>query len=1180
MQEQSPVPLEFHVSREARDIYGFDEGLFSLDGNVILADFHGARVLAQKMNEKRDLLHFPERAVKAGQINAMGLIDEILHYVVGLYREQRNAQVMAQALAWLVERFGQDVLDETLRRFADEFPPLAVYRRQIEPEAYLQGETAGIPHRQIVLEEMLMLWLANMNPAASPFLELFDDAELEKVTAYRQIIAALADYFESQPTFGPANQPLVDMLREPAIVVPHSLTGQLEYIREKWGALLGRYRFRLLGGLDLIQEEEKMRFWGAGPGPAQPYEFAELKVEPERYSLDRDWMPRAVLMAKSTYVWLDQLSKKYKRAITRLDQVPDEELDTLARWGFTGLWLIGLWQRSKASQRIKQLCGNLDAVASAYSLFDYQIADDLGGEAAFENLRSRASQRGIRMAGDMVPNHVGIDCRWVIEHPDWFISLDYSPFPSHTFAGPDLSWDERVGIFLEDHYYTRTDAAVVFKRVDRWTGSVKYVYHGNDGTRMPWNDTAQLNYLNPEVREAVIQTILQVARRFPIIRFDAAMTLSIKHYQRLWFPEPGTGGAIPTRAEHGLTRDQFDAAMPQEFWREVVDRVAQEAPDTLLLAEAFWLMEGYFVRTLGMHRVYNSAFMNMLKAEENANYRTTIKNVLEFDPEILKRFVNFMNNPDEETAVAQFGKDDKYLGVCTMMVTMPGLPMFGHGQIEGFTEKYGMEYRRAYVDEQPDEHLIQRHEREIAPLLHRRHLFAEVKDFSLYDFYTPEGYVNEDVFSYSNRCGDERALVVYHNKYATVRGWIGTSVAHSVKRGDDSDRILVRKSLGEGLGLHNQDDYFCIFRDHVSGLEYIRNCRELHEKGLYVELGAYKRHVFLDFREVQDNVWHHYAHLTAYLDGRAAPSIEETLRETFLQPLHQAFKELVNAATFRRWMDARLTETPQKLDEALLEEAEHKTIHLLQEIRQFTGAPGDNAILARQMRQELEALLPLPLLGARAPWSESEEYKAVAKYLTAELNADPVVWGCLLGWCCVHSLGKIAGETGFEGQSRSWIDEWLLGKVLAGALRDLGLDEPTAWRAVTVVKLLTSPQRWFTTEAPDPAARAYRVLEQLLHDDEVQQFLHVNRYRDVLWFNKEAFEQLLWWLLLVAKISMAPLHPEARIAQETLAGYGIVQRLRQAEEESGYRVEELMTLLWSNTQQSSPTSKSPQQGGK
>jgi hypothetical protein len=199
-----------------------------------------------------------------------------------------------------------------------------------------------------------------------------------------------------------------------------------------------------------------------------------------------------------------------------------------------------------------------------------------------------------------------------------------------------------------------------------------------------------LNYLNPEVREAVIETILHVARQFPVIRFDAAMTLTKRHFQRLWFPEPGTGGAIPTRAEAGMTRDDFSAAMPAEFWREVVDRVAAEAPNTLLLAEAFWLLEGYFVRTLGMHRVYNSAFMVMLRDEDNAKYRQVMKNTLEFDPEVLRRFVNFMNNPDERTAVDQFGSGDKYFGVCTLMVTMPGLPMLGHGQIEGFAEKYGM----------------------------------------------------------------------------------------------------------------------------------------------------------------------------------------------------------------------------------------------------------------------------------------------------------------------------------------------------------------------------------------------------------------------------------------------------------------------------------------------------------
>ncbi len=63
------------------------------------------------------------------------------------------------------------------------------------------------------------------------------------------------------------------------------------------------------------------------------------------------------------------------------------------------------------------------------------------------------------------------------------------------------------------------------------------IYHGNDGTSMPWNDTAQLNYLNPEMREAMIQTILHVARKFPVIRFDAPMTLTKRHFQRLWFPQ-------------------------------------------------------------------------------------------------------------------------------------------------------------------------------------------------------------------------------------------------------------------------------------------------------------------------------------------------------------------------------------------------------------------------------------------------------------------------------------------------------------------------------------------------------------------------------------------------------------------------------------------------------------------
>jgi glycosidase len=1164
LQKNTPA-MEFHISRKVRDLYQFDESLFSLSGNVIFPNFHAARLFAQRMNEKRDVINFPDQAVKAGQINAMGLIDEILHYVVGLYRNEKNSQVMQQALDWLYGKFGKKKVDEVLRKFADEFPAVAVYRHEVEPDTYLEGETGGVPHRLIILEEMLMLWLANMNLAFSPFIELFDDATLEKDVGYLQMVEALHPFFDNQPLFGPDHQNLVAMLRSPALAVPRSLTGQLGYIRDKWGYLLGPYLLRLLSSLDLMKEEEiaelrRMAFWGRVP--AEVYEFLGMEEEPERFSPDLEWMPKLVLMAKNVYVWLHQLSRKYQRSIYRLDQIPNEELNLLAHWGFTGLWLIGIWERSLASKRIKELLGDPEAVASAYSLFDYQIASDLGGEEAFQNLRDRAWRRGIRMASDMVPNHVGIDSRWVIEHPDWFISLDYSPFPAYRFNGPDLSWHGEIGIYLEDHYFDRSDAAVVFKRVDRRTGHERYIYHGNDGTRMPWNDTAQLNYLNPEVREAVIQTILNVARRFPVIRFDAAMTLTKKHYQRLWFPEPGTGGAIPSRAEHGMPREQFDRFVPEEFWRQVVDRVAQEAPDTLLLAEAFWLLEGYFVRTLGMHRVYNSAFMNMVKDEENGKYRSVMKNTLGFNPEVLKRFVNFMSNPDEETAVTQFGKGDKYFGVCTMMVTMPGLPMFAHGQIEGFNEKYGMEYRYAKWHEQPDQELIQRHEREIFPLMKRRHLFSDVKSFLLYDFFTPEGSVNENVFAYSNRVGNESALFIYHNKYESARGWVRSSVAYSIKTGEGDERTLIQKDLGEGLGLHDDQAYFCIFRDNVTGMEYIRNSKELCEKGLYVELGAYKYHVFIDFREVLDNQWRHYARIANSLNGRGAPSIEDSLREMLLQPLQGAFKELVNPDMFRRLMEARITQPQAQLDQKLMEEVEKKMFDLLREVKQLSGGRADEMPIVREIRRKLEAILYLPIITSRYPRLQPKGVKAAAEYLNKKITDSPYTWATLLCWLFVHALGKVVNQRDFAEQSRTWIDEWRFCKTIFSVLSDLGLEEATSWNSLTVIKLLTGHQRWFEVN-PSDQKPSYRILESLLKDAEVRQFLGVNQHNDIWWFNKEAFEEMLWWLMMVAALTIGsdPLRPVNAVVDELEGCYSMIQTWQQAEEKSEYQVEKLLEAV-------------------
>jgi len=965
----------------------------------------------------------------------------------------------------------------------------------------------------------------------------------------------LHDFFDTQPPFGPDQQNLINMLRAPAIAVPYSLTGQLEYIRTRWAELLGRYLYRLLSSLDLIKEEESFRMLGVGKAPVPSYLGVEF--EAERFSPDKEWMPRSVIIAKNAYVWMDQLSKKYQRNIHHLDEIPNEELDILARWGFSGLWLIGLWERSQASAHIKQLCGNQEAISSAYSLANYSIAWDLGGEEAYNKLHERAWQRGIRLASDMVPNHMGIDSQWVIEHPDWFISLDYSPFPSYSFNGPDLSSDSRVGIYLEDHYYSRSDAAVVFKWVNNQNGQTRYIYHGNDGTSMPWNDTAQLNYLLPEVREAVIQTILGVAHKFPIIRFDAAMTLAKKHYQRLWYPEPGYGGAIPSRAEHGMTKDQFDAAFPIEFWREVVDRVAKEAPDTLLLAEAFWLMEGYFVRTLGMHRVYNSAFMNMLRNEDNANYRLVMKNTLEFEPEIMKRFVNFMNNPDERTAVDQFGKGDKYFGICTMMATLPGLPMFGHGQIEGYTEKYGMEFRRAHWDENPDPYLIERHEKEIFPLLHRRSLFAEVENFLLYDFFTPEGFVNEDVFAYSNGVGHERALVIYNNKFSTTQGWIHNSAGFSVKTGNGDGHRITQRTLSQGLAINPSEDTFVIFRDHMTGLEFIRPSIEISEKGLFVELDAYKYHVYLDFRQINDDGYQSYRHLCDRLNGRGVPNIQDALRELLLQPVQNPFREICNPGYFNYLFSQRLDGKITAVPEPLLAEARQKMEGLLQGIQFLTSFSQNQSEIIDHLSTSLKIALSLNKLETLSSKPSGKKSKAALDYLKTGLSANDHRWLVLFGWLFVHDLGRMASDTGYDYQSQSWLDEWQFGKIMSGTFKAITMDEPASWWMSGTVHMLVGQQNW-AISCSDKSDK--EILESWLSEEEVQRFLKVNRYKNILWFNKESFEEFLWWMgvLVLFKVNENANLTETEKVEQILGTYETIQRLVKASSVSEFQLDKLL----------------------
>jgi len=224
----------------------------------------------------------------------------------------------------------------------------------------------------------------------------------------------------------------------------------------------------------------------------------------------------------------------------------------------------------------------------------------------------------------------------------------------------------------------------------------------------------------------------------------------------------------------------------------------------------------------------------MMMKEENEKYKDLLKNTLEYNPEILKRYVNFMSNPDEETAVNQFGKGDKYLGVAVMMATLPGLPMFGHGQVEGYSEKYGMEYKQAYYDEPVDEHLVWRHKKELFPLLKMRHLFSQAEDFELYDFIDENNEVNNNVFAFSNKIDNEIALVLYNNSYSQASGSIRYSCLKALA--NNKGGSMNPRKISNVLGFKPLPGYFYIYTDHRTQLQYLLSGSELSKNGFGIHL--------------------------------------------------------------------------------------------------------------------------------------------------------------------------------------------------------------------------------------------------------------------------------------------------------------------------------------------------------
>ena len=167
--------MDFHIINSARDKYQFDEQLFAFDGNFVFVNFQAVRNFTQKLNALRENPEDPSTYIQPGQINALGLLDEISHIIFKRYYDLHGKALQAKLFKALEDDLAPYKVKKTLLTYSELFPALDVYRGKIATIDYYLGETDETPNTQLILEELILTWLLNQNPAANPYQELFTD---------------------------------------------------------------------------------------------------------------------------------------------------------------------------------------------------------------------------------------------------------------------------------------------------------------------------------------------------------------------------------------------------------------------------------------------------------------------------------------------------------------------------------------------------------------------------------------------------------------------------------------------------------------------------------------------------------------------------------------------------------------------------------------------------------------------------------------------------------------------------------------------------------------------------------------------------------------------------------------------------------------------------------------------
>lgn len=478
----------------------------------------------------------------------------------------------------------------------------------------------------------------------------------------------------------------------------------------------------------------------------------------------------------SAWPWLERLSRAERRTVT-LANVPGAHWDRLAQQGFHALFLMGVWRRSAIGRELARtdpaLLAEYDRVlpgwtpddvpGSPYCIQAYEPDARMGGWPGLDETRRQLRQRGIALILDFVPNHTGFDHPWVTAHPERYV----------------LGTEQDV-----------RDAPDDFRLIER-EGPATYVACGRDPYFAPWRDVAQLNYFNPETREAMRATLREIAAHSDGVRCDMAMLVLNEVFERTW---------------RRVLREKW-AAPADEFWPSATAAV----PALTYLAEVYWGLEGTLLAH-GFDFAYDKQLLDGLHHSEGAAARA--RDVLAAPDPDSSRLARFIENHDEPRSAATLG--GRLPAAAVVVSTAPGMRFFFDGQFEGCRVKPPVQLGR-WPDEPPDEG--------VRTLYERIHRFAVHKVFHEGDWRMLHlGPAGDDSFgnmvAYRWKSGETLALVVVN---------LGASASQA--------NIGVAGQLGKGLAFE--------FDDRLTDARYRWTRDALLRSGLYVRLDPGAAHMFL-----------------------------------------------------------------------------------------------------------------------------------------------------------------------------------------------------------------------------------------------------------------------------------------------------------------------------------------------